>query len=117
MLEPPSSLLVFSETRCADDARETVNEWCNDAWSRTTVGSAVSAPTMATSCPPAAIGYTLGARGSFVGNPTNGSRASPLAAQPLPLLLSFSHGDSEVRGERDESRLEPSPRTRSYAPF
>ena len=28
---------VFSETRCADDARETVNEWCNDAWSRTTV--------------------------------------------------------------------------------
>jgi len=22
---------VFSETRCADDARETVNEWCNDA--------------------------------------------------------------------------------------
>jgi hypothetical protein len=28
---------VFSETRCADDAREMVNEWCNDAWSRTTV--------------------------------------------------------------------------------
>jgi hypothetical protein len=28
---------VFSETRCADDARETVNEWCNDAWPRTTV--------------------------------------------------------------------------------
>src|SRR5215472_15255975 len=27
---------VFGD-RCADDARKTVNEWCNDAWSRTTV--------------------------------------------------------------------------------
>jgi hypothetical protein len=30
---------VFSESRCADDARETVNEWCNDAWSRYNGGS------------------------------------------------------------------------------
>ena len=35
--------------------------------------------------------------------------------EPVPLLLSFSHGDSEVRGERYESRSEPSPRTRGYA--
>src|SRR5262245_52543229 len=35
--------------------------------------------------------------------------------EPVPLLLSFSHGDSEVRGERYESRLEPSPRTLGYA--
>src|SRR5262249_30846821 len=35
--------------------------------------------------------------------------------EPLPLLLPFSHGDSEVKGERYESRLEPSPRTRGYA--
>src|SRR5262245_36321645 len=31
---------------------------------------------------------------------------------PLPLILGIQHGGSEVRGERDESRFEPSPRTR-----
>src|SRR5262249_39159999 len=29
-----------------------------------------------------------------------------------PLFWAFSHGGSEVRGERDGSRFEPSPRTR-----
>jgi hypothetical protein len=35
--------------------------------------------------------------------------------EPLPLLLSFSYGGSNLRGKRDESWLEPSPRTRGYA--
>ena len=60
----------------------------------------------------------------IVGFPGGGAAMSPFSQQlmyrgreheTLPLLLPFSHGDSEVRGERYESRLEPSPRTRGYA--
>jgi hypothetical protein len=34
---------------------------------------------------------------------------------PLFLFWAISYGGSEVRGERDESRFESSPRTRGYA--
>ena len=62
----------------------------------------------------------------IVGFPGGSAAMSPFSQQlmyrgwehePLPLLLSFSHGDSEMRGERYESRLEPSPRTRGYGTF
>ena len=45
----------------------------------------------------------------IVGSPGGGAAMSPFSQQlmytgrehePLPLLLSFSHGDSEMRGER-----------------